>query len=202
MRFILLVLAAIGLTLGINQPRAHAEFNAASQLKYDENGRPLGLDRLQNSDGPTYTPIPRETVPYAGPYGKGTIVVNTAERRLYLVQGDGTALKYGIGVGRPGFAWGGVHTVTNKAEWPGWTPPPQMRKRVPNLPAYLPGGPDNPLGARAMYIGSTFYRIHGSNEPWSIGQAVSSGCFRMTNDDVTDLYDRVHVGAKVVVINE
>jgi lipoprotein-anchoring transpeptidase ErfK/SrfK len=196
------VAAAIAFALGVAILPAHAEFNAASQLKYDENGRPIGLDRLENADTPTYTPIPRETVPYNGPYGKGTIVVHTAERRLYLVQGDGTALKYGIGVGRPGFAWGGVHTVTNKAEWPGWTPPPQMHKRVPNLPAYMPGGPDNPLGARAMYIGSTFYRIHGTSEPWTIGQAVSSGCFRTTNNDVTDLYERVHVGAKVVVIND
>lgn len=157
-------------------------------------------DPAPGGDGRHYTPIPRETVPYHGRYGKGTILVNTAERRLYLIQGDGTALKYGIGVGRPGFAWSGTHTITNKAEWPGWTPPPQMRKRVPNLPAYMPGGPDNPLGARAMYIGSTFYRIHGSNEPWTIGQAVSSGCFRMTNDDVQDLYDRVHVGAKLIVV--
>lgn len=158
-------------------------------------------DPVSGSEGHNFTPIPRETVPYTGPYGKGTILVNTSERRLYLVQGDGTALKYGIGVGRPGFAWGGTHTITDKAEWPGWTPPPQMRRRVPNLPAHMPGGPDNPLGARAMYIGSTFYRIHGSNEPWTIGQAVSSGCFRMTNDDVQDLYERVQVGAKVVVVN-
>lgn len=149
-----------------------------------------------------YTPIPREIVDYTGQYAnsKGTIVVNTTERRLYLMLGDGKALRYGIGVGRPGFTWGGVHSVTRKAEWPGWTPPPQMRVRQPNLPAFMPGGPENPLGARAMYLGSTFYRIHGSNEPWTIGQAVSSGCFRMTNDDVTDLYERVKVGARVVVV--
>ncbi|MDR3373684.1 MAG: L,D-transpeptidase [Ancalomicrobiaceae bacterium] len=187
-------------------PAAHAEFNPAVETRYDASGNPVdGVEFFKlhqgNPTGISYSPIQRETVEYHGPYGKGTIVINTAERRLYLVQGDGTALKYGIGVGRPGFQWAGVHYVTNKAEWPGWTPPPEMRRRVPNLPGYMPGGPENPLGARAMYIGSTYYRIHGSNEPWTIGQAVSSGCFRMTNDDVTDLYERVHVGAKVIVVN-
>lgn len=147
------------------------------------------------------SPIRRTTVRYEGPYAPGTIVVNTAERRLYLIQADGTALKYGIGVGRDGFRWSGVKTITRKAEWPGWTPPPQMLKRRPDLPRYMPGGIDNPLGARAMYLGSSLYRIHGSNEPETIGQAVSSGCFRMTNDDVTDLYSRVNVGTKVVVLN-
>ena len=112
---------------------------------------------------------------------------------------DGKAMKYGIGVGRDGFRWSGQHRITRKAEWPGWTPPAQMRKRVPDLPAYMPGGPNNPLGARALYIGSTLYRIHGTSEPWTIGQAVSSGCIRLTNEDVTDLYDRVKVGALVVV---
>ncbi|GLK85961.1 L,D-transpeptidase [Ancylobacter defluvii] len=145
--------------------------------------------------------IPRQTVAYAGSYAPGTIVINTAERRLYLVQPNGTALKYGIGVGRDGFRWSGNKTITRKAEWPGWTPPPQMRKRVPGLPSYMPGGIDNPLGARAMYLGSSLYRIHGSNEPETIGHAVSSGCFRMTNDDVTDLYERVNVGTRVVVQN-
>jgi lipoprotein-anchoring transpeptidase ErfK/SrfK len=206
MRNYVLVTAMICTGMLAHVPHANAEFNPGIQTKYDASGKPIdgiGAFNLNGSaDEHNYTPIPRETVQYTGPYGKGTIVVNTAERRLYLVQGDGTALKYGIGVGRPGFAWAGVHSVTDKAEWPGWTPPPQMHRRVPNLPAYMPGGPDNPLGARAMYIGSTFYRIHGSNEPWTIGQAVSSGCFRMTNDDVTDLYERVHVGAKVVVVSE
>jgi lipoprotein-anchoring transpeptidase ErfK/SrfK len=201
----MLVAAAICAGLLAQVSGARAEFNPGVQTLYGADGKPIdGVGAIYsnpNSDH-AYTPIPRETVKYNGPYGKGTIIVNTAERRLYLVQGDGTALKYGVGVGRPGFAWSGVHEVTNKAEWPGWTPPPQMRKRVPGLPAYMPGGEDNPLGARAMYIGSTYYRIHGSNEPWTIGQAVSSGCFRMTNEDVTDLYERVHVGAKVVVIHE
>ena len=146
-------------------------------------------------------PIPRQTVNYPTNYAPGTIVVNTAERRLYLVQGGGTALQYGIGVGRDGFRWSGVHRVSAKKEWPGWTPPVEMRRRRPDLPGHMAGGIDNPLGARAIYLGSTLYRIHGSNEPETIGQAVSSGCFRMTNQDVVDLYDRVHVGATVVVMN-
>jgi lipoprotein-anchoring transpeptidase ErfK/SrfK len=145
-------------------------------------------------------PVKREVVDYKGPYGPGTIVIDTEERRLYFVQDDGTALKYGIGVGRPGFTWAGTHRITRKAEWPGWTPPPAMRKRQPDLPYFMPGGPDNPLGARAMYLGSTIYRIHGTAEPWTIGQAVSSGCIRMTNDDVTHLYEQVNVGTKVVVL--
>jgi lipoprotein-anchoring transpeptidase ErfK/SrfK len=146
-------------------------------------------------------PIPRQTVYYPANYAPGTIIVNTAERRLYLMQGNGTALQYGIGVGRDGFRWSGVHRVSAKREWPGWTPPKEMRRRRPDLPGYMPGGIENPLGARAIYLGSTLYRIHGSNEPETIGQAVSSGCFRMTNEDVSDLYDRVHVGATVVIKN-
>ena len=145
------------------------------------------------------SPIRKQIVDYDTDYKPGTIVVETGERRLYLVLEDGKAMKYGIGVGRDGFRWSGSHRITRKAEWPGWTPPPAMRKRVPDLPAYMPGGPDNPLGARALYIGSTLYRVHGTSEPWSIGQAVSSGCIRLTNDDVTDLYERVKVGALIVV---
>ncbi len=130
----------------------------------------------------------------------GTIIIDANRRFLYLVQPGGEAIRYGIGVGREGFGWSGTERVIRKAEWPGWTPPEEMRARQPGLPSYMPGGPDNPLGARALYLGNTLYRIHGSNEPWTIGQAVSSGCFRMTNDDVTDLYDRVKVGAKVIVV--
>lgn len=145
--------------------------------------------------------IKRQVVEYNSSYRPGTIIVETGERRLYYVLDGGKAVKYGIGVGRDGFRWSGVHHVTRKAEWPGWTPPEQMRQRVPDLPAFMPGGPDNPLGARAMYIGSTLYRLHGTSEPWTIGQAVSSGCIRLTNEDVIDLYERVQVGAKVVVNN-
>lgn len=143
--------------------------------------------------------IKKTIVDYETSYKPGTIVVETSERRLYFVLEDGKAIKYGVGVGREGFTWAGKNRVTRVAEWPGWTPPAAMRKRVPDLPAYMPGGPNNPLGARAIYIGSTLYRIHGTSEPWTIGQAVSSGCIRMTNEDVIDLYERVRVGALVVV---
>jgi lipoprotein-anchoring transpeptidase ErfK/SrfK len=149
---------------------------------------------------PLVSPIPRETVSYDAPYAPGTIVVNTSERRLYLVLPGHQALKYGIGVGRPGFTWAGVTHIANKREWPDWTPPSQMLKRRPDLPRHMAGGIDNPLGARAMYLAGTLYRIHGSNEPDTIGQAVSSGCIRMTNADVTDLYSRAQVGAKVIVL--
>jgi lipoprotein-anchoring transpeptidase ErfK/SrfK len=142
----------------------------------------------------------KQIVDYHGNEGAGTIVVDTPNKFLFLVQGDGKALRYGIGVGRPGFTWSGVKTISAKKEWPAWTPPPEMLARRPDLPRHMEGGPQNPLGARAMYLGSTLYRIHGSNEPWTIGTNVSSGCIRMRNDDVIDLYGRVNVGAKVVVI--
>ena len=145
--------------------------------------------------------IARGVVSYPTNQKPGTIIVSTAQRRLYLVLGNGQAIRYGIGVGRDGFRWGGTHRISAKKEWPSWTPPAQMLRRRPDLPRHMPGGIDNPLGARAMYLGSTLYRIHGSNEPETIGQAVSSGCFRMTNEDVTDLYSRVSVGTPVVVKN-
>jgi lipoprotein-anchoring transpeptidase ErfK/SrfK len=149
--------------------------------------------------------IPRELVNYDGPYGPNTIVINTDERRLYYVFEKGKAIKYGIGVGREGFEWSGTDTISRKAEWPGWTPPPEMivREKKTNgriIPNYMAGGLDNPLGARALYIGERIYRIHGSNEPWSIGHAVSSGCIRLVNQDIIDLYDRVTVGTRVVVL--
>jgi lipoprotein-anchoring transpeptidase ErfK/SrfK len=143
----------------------------------------------------------RSTVNFASNQKPGSIFINTAERRLYFILDNGQAIRYGIGVGRDGFRWSGVHKVTAKKEWPSWTPPAQMLRRRPDLPRHMKGGEDNPLGARAMYLGSTLYRIHGSNEPETIGQAVSSGCFRMTNADVIDLYNRVQVGATVVVKN-
>jgi lipoprotein-anchoring transpeptidase ErfK/SrfK len=145
--------------------------------------------------------IPRTTVAAPGHFAPGTIYINTRERRLYLIQADGTALRYGIGVGRDGFRWSGTHRITAKKEWPSWTPPRQMLARRPDLPRHMKGGIDNPLGARALYLGSTLYRIHGSNEPETIGTAVSSGCFRMTNEDVKDLYSRVSVGTTVIVKN-
>lgn len=142
----------------------------------------------------------RQEVAYSGPHGPGTIVIDTNERLLYLVQEEGKALRYGIGVGRPGFEWAGTKSVTLKREWPDWRPPEEMRKRRPDLPDFMEGGPNNPLGARALYLGSSLYRIHGTNEPKSIGHAVSSGCIRMRNADVIDLYDRVRVGTRVIVI--
>ena len=156
------------------------------------------------SDEGMHPPIdPRflpQSVAWNGPEQPGTIVIDTPQHFLYLVEGGGTARRYGIGVGRPGFTWAGVKTISAKREWPDWRPPPEMLQRRPDLPTFMAGGPENPLGARAMYLGSTLYRIHGSNEPWTIGTAVSSGCIRMRNEDVTDLYGRVKVGTKVVVI--
>ncbi len=142
----------------------------------------------------------KQVVAYHGSEPVGTIVIDTPNRFLFLVQDNGTALRYGIGVGKPGFTWAGEKKVSAKKEWPDWTPPPEMLQRRPDLPHFMAGGPENPLGARAMYLGSSLYRIHGSNEPWTIGQAVSSGCIRMRNEDVIDLYDKVKVGTKVVVI--
>src|ERR1700720_1943835 len=129
----------------------------------------------------------------------GTIIVNTLERHLYVIQDATHAMRYGIGVGRDGFTWQGLLQISRKAEWPDWHPPPEMIERQPYLPRFMAGGPGNPLGARAMYLGNTVYRIHGTNQPSTIGQAVSSGCFRLFNDDVIDLYNRVNVGTKVIV---
>jgi lipoprotein-anchoring transpeptidase ErfK/SrfK len=155
------------------------------------------VDPAQRPFNPIYE---KQVVEYHGKEGAGTIIVDTPNKFLFLVQGDGKALRYGIGVGRPGFTWSGVKQISAKKEWPDWTPPPEMLVRRPDLPRHMEGGPQNPLGARAMYLGSSLYRIHGSNEPWTIGTNVSSGCIRMRNEDVIDLYGRVNVGAKVVVI--
>jgi lipoprotein-anchoring transpeptidase ErfK/SrfK len=163
---------------------------------------PQGMYRQQEGD-PSLRFDPRynkQMVDYQGKESAGTIVIDTPNKFLYLVQGDGKALRYGVGVGRPGFTWAGVKTISAKKEWPAWTPPPEMLARRPDLPRHMEGGPENPLGARAMYLGTSLYRIHGSNEPWTIGTNVSSGCIRMRNEDVIDLYGRVGVGTKVVVI--
>ncbi len=182
--------AAAGALLSLAAP--------AGAQSYDERftgGAPRsGLFRTYGS------PIAKTTVSFAGGYAPGTIIINTTERRLYYVLGGGEAIRYGIGVGRIGFTWAGVTKVSAKKEWPDWTPPPQMLARVRGLPRHMKGGIENPLGARAMYLGSSLYRIHGSNEPETIGQAVSSGCFRMTNEDAIDLYQRVNIGAKVIVL--
>jgi lipoprotein-anchoring transpeptidase ErfK/SrfK len=160
---------------------------------------PAFANALDSQLQPVASPIARETVSFYGNEAPGTIIVRTGERRLYYVLADHQALRYGVGVGRPGFTWSGASHIASKREWPDWTPPAQMLRRRPDLPRHMAGGIDNPLGARAMYIAGTLYRIHGSNEPDTIGQAVSSGCIRMTNEDVVDLYSRAKVGARVVV---
>src|ERR1700733_2659032 len=172
-------------------PGGSAAYAAAyAQMEPDEDARRAALD-------PRYQ---RQIVDYEGAEKPGTVIINTPERLLSLVEPGGQALRYGIGVGRPGFTWAGVKTVSMKREWPEGRPPDEMLKRRPDLPHYMAGGPENPLGARALYLGSSLYRIHGSNEPWTIGTQVSSGCIRMRNEDVIDLYGRVPVGAKFVVL--
>ena len=174
---------------GTQQPRAAAVQQAAVR----PNAPIGGIE-------PQFLP---QTVSYQTTEKPGTIVIDTNNRFLYLVQEGGQAKRYGVGVGKPGFEWAGVHKVTRKAEWPSWHPPEEMRSREAAkghiLPVKMEGGPENPLGARAMYLGSTLYRIHGTNAPWTIGNAVSSGCIRMRNEDVTDLYERVNVGTRVIV---
>ena len=144
--------------------------------------------------------LKRQIVSYASREAPGTIVIDTPNTYLYFVLGGGQAIRYGIGVGRDGFTWSGVQSVTKKAEWPDWTPPPEMIARQPYLPRHMAGGPGNPLGARAMYLGGTVYRIHGTNAPETIGTHVSSGCLRLVNEDVIDLYSRVNVGTRVIVL--
>jgi lipoprotein-anchoring transpeptidase ErfK/SrfK len=154
---------------------------------------------LSTPFGVIYGVIPREVVDYPTTRVGGTIVVSTSQRRLYYVLGGGKAIRYGIAVGMEGYSWSGVSTITAKREWPDWTPTPGERARFPTLPGHMAGGADNPLGARALYLGDTLYRIHGTNEPWKLGGGVSSGCIRMSNDDIVDLYNRSKVGATVIV---
>jgi lipoprotein-anchoring transpeptidase ErfK/SrfK len=144
--------------------------------------------------------LKRQVVSYSSREAPGTVIIDTPNTYLYLVMGNGQAMRYGIGVGRDGFTWSGTQSITKKAEWPDWTPPPEMIARQPYLPRQMAGGPGNPLGARAMYLGGTIYRIHGTNAPGTIGTRVSSGCIRLTNEDVADLYSRVNVGTKVIVL--
>ncbi|MBR0684687.1 L,D-transpeptidase [Bradyrhizobium manausense] len=169
-----------------------------------QGGYQQGASYQQEAVDPRQRPFDpkfeKQLVDYSGKESAGTIVVDSSNKFLYLVEGNGRAMRYGIGVGREGFTWAGVKSITAKREWPDWTPPAEMLARRPDLPRHMEGGPENPLGARAMYLGSTLYRIHGSNEPWTIGTNVSSGCIRMRNEDVIDLYGRVNVGTKVVVM--
>jgi lipoprotein-anchoring transpeptidase ErfK/SrfK len=164
------------------------------QAPQPQYGQPLPGPDYQSSDR-----FRRQVVDYRTSEAPGTVIIDTPSTYLYLVLGNGKALRYGIGVGREGFTWSGTQTISKKAEWPDWTPPPEMIARQPYLPRYMAGGPGNPLGARAMYLGSTEYRIHGTNDPSTIGRQVSSGCIRLTNEDVTDLYNRISVGTKVIV---
>ena len=166
-------------------------------------------DNLSLSDQPGLVPdaadeqlspeLQRQMVYYRTSEAPGTVIVQSSERFLYVVQSNGRAIRYGIGVGRDGFRWQGLLRISRKQEWPDWTPPPEMIERQPYLPRFMAGGPGNPLGARALYLGNTVYRIHGTNQPQTIGTAVSSGCFRLVNADVIDLYDRIPVGTKVIV---
>lgn len=186
---------------GAPQLAAHARIDDPYSQGVLVPGRGPHQDRAAAPIAPAFDPkFEKQEVAYAAPHAAGTLVVDTPNRFLYLVQGNGRALRYGIGVGRPGFEWAGMKTVSMKREWPDWRPPSEMLKRRPDLPTHMAGGPDNPLGARALYLGSSLYRIHGTNEPETIGRAVSSGCIRMRNEDVVDLYGRVKVGSRVVVM--
>jgi lipoprotein-anchoring transpeptidase ErfK/SrfK len=196
-------------------PRQHyarPQYEMQPQYDYGYHRNPYGGGQIiqargsQPDDGaytrtraidPQFLP---QQVAYTGDEKPGTIVIDSRKRFLYLVEEGGRAKRYGVGVGRDGFGWSGTKTVSAMKEWPDWRPPDEMIKRRPELPRYMAGGPQNPLGARALYLGDSLYRIHGSNEPWTIGQAVSSGCFRMRNEDVEDLYARVKVGTRVVVL--
>ncbi len=194
-RRVAILVAAAAVVGPVNLAQAQSDNERQDMLRGGSTKK--GIYNVLGFDG---TDFSRTTVSYASKYPPGTIVINTAERRLYLVQDSGSALRYGIGVGKVGFQWKGTHKITAKKEFPGWTPPPEMRARQKGLPAHMKGGdPDNPLGTHAMYLGSTLYRIHGSSDPDSVGEAESSGCFRLRNVDVADLYKRVPVGTTVVV---
>lgn len=185
------VVFSVGAALAAPQP-SHPG-NAAVLFEAAAAGR-AALDAQRASD------LQRQVVGYPTTLAAGTVVIDTANTHLYYVLGDGMAIRYGIGVGREGFTWSGAQAVTRKAEWPDWTPPQEMIVRQPYLPRWMAGGESNPLGARAIYLGSTVYRIHGTNMPATIGHKVSSGCIRMLNADVIDLYARVHIGTKIVVL--
>ena len=180
----------------------------SAQAKSQNLPNPIFRPTIEDVDpgidhGNSYRNLPetyqRQAVFYRSQEPPGAIIVETSERHLYLIQSETRAVRYGIGVGRGGFTWQGLLKVSRKAEWPDWHPPPEMIERQPYLPRFMAGGPGNPMGSRAMYLSATIYRIHGTNAPETIGQAVSSGCFRLVNDDVVDLYDRAPVGTRVVV---
>jgi len=194
-------IAAVALVFGLvsGASTALAQVASRSAMKEtmnigDEPGR-VSTGEVVIADGP----FRRQLVFFRSREAPGTLVIHTSERFLYKVLGNNRALRYGIGVGREGFTWSGLVKITRKAEWPDWTPPPEMIKRQPYLPRFMAGGPGNPMGSRALYLGSTLYRIHGTNQPETIGHAISSGCFRLANGDIIDLFERVPVGTRVVV---
>jgi lipoprotein-anchoring transpeptidase ErfK/SrfK len=192
---------------GLRPPAAiQAAPGTAAPGVASDPGRPTNLAALPPEDQPEEgepkelpPQFKRQVVSYQTKEPAGTIIIDTPSTFLYYVNGDGTAVRYGIGVGREGFTWSGVEKITRMAEWPDWHPPAEMIERQPYLPRFMAGGPGNPLGARALYLGKTIYRVHGTNQPSTIGKFVSSGCIRMINEDVEDLYTRVKVGTKVVV---
>ena len=186
---LILAVAAGGLLAGAGSAAAMAEAQIINTVKYNFSAQPWSLD-------PKFV---KQEVSYPSDEKPGTIIISTRRKFLYLILGNGKALRYGIGVGRDGFKWYGSEKISRKAEWPDWHPPAEMRERDPTVPEYMAGGEDNPLGARALYLGNTLYRIHGTAQPWTIGTAVSSGCVRLTNEDVSDLYARVNIGNKVIV---
>lgn len=199
MRFFASATLAASALCAVTTTQAHAQAASASAMREtlnvgDEPGRVSTAEVVINSG-----PYRRQLVFFRTNEPAGTMVVHTSERFLYVVLGGNRALRYGIGVGRDGFQWSGLVKISRKAEWPDWTPPPEMIQRQPYLPRFMAGGPGNPMGARALYLGSTVYRIHGTNQPETIGHAVSSGCFRLANGDVIDLYSRIPVGTKVVI---
>ncbi len=196
---------ALGLAMLYASPVKAAPFNPFPFLPlptFEAAPAPAPQVEAEDERAPSETPahLKRQVVNYMTREAPGTIIIDTPNTYLYYVLGGGRAIRYGIGVGRQGFTWSGVQNVSRKAEWPAWTPPPEMLARQPYLPRHMAGGPGNPLGARAMYLGSSIYRIHGTNDPTTIGGRVSSGCIRLTNPDVMDLYSRVNVGTKVIVL--
>jgi lipoprotein-anchoring transpeptidase ErfK/SrfK len=191
-------IAALLLTLGLADPAAaqvRAIPSTGEMLQVDDQPGRVSTEEVIIRDGP----YARQAVYYRSTEPPGTLVIHTSERFAYLIQSNNRALRYGIGVGREGFQWSGLVQVSRKAEWPDWRPPPEMIARQPYLPRFMAGGPGNPMGARALYLGSTVFRIHGTNQPETIGHAISSGCFRLANGDIIDLYERVPLGTKVVV---
>jgi lipoprotein-anchoring transpeptidase ErfK/SrfK len=198
--FGVLAIAAVASTSAAAAPLPMFPFILAPPI---EAAPPVqSMPQAQDEDRSVEMParLRRQVVAYPTREAPGTVIIDTPHTYLYLVLGNGQAMRYGIGVGREGFTWSGTQTITKKAEWPDWTPPPEMIARQPYLPRHMAGGPGNPLGARAMYLGGTVYRIHGTNAPETIGTHVSSGCLRLTNEDVADLYSRVNVGTKVIVL--